>query len=137
QEAFVGAAVEGRQVLAATPVEDLSTGVIAGLRGQQAVLDVDDPLPRAGFMEAAEELAVGAAAERVLELVAIAPLLDCRDDRVELEPLEVPESLERLADLAMLDLELAGVGEDLPGGARVIGQRRDPVGTGLDHLEGP
>ena len=47
---------------------------------------------RPGRVEAAHQLAVLAGAERVLELVAVAPLLDGGDDRLELEALEVADA---------------------------------------------
>ena len=75
-------------------------------------------------MEAADELAVVAGAERVLELVAVAPLLDGGHDRLELEAVEVADPPQRVVDLLGLDLELALVGQHLPRRARVVGDRR-------------
>ena len=73
--------------------------------------------------------------ERVLELVAIAPLLDGRDDVVELEALEAADPRQRVAHLLVLDLELALVGQHLPRRAGMVGERRDALGAGLEHLE--
>ena len=42
-----------------------------------------------------------AGAERVLELVAVAPLLDRRDDRLELEALEPADARQRVVDLLL------------------------------------
>jgi hypothetical protein len=66
-------------------------------------------------------------AERVLELVAVAPLLDGGHDRVLLEALQVADPAQRVADLLGLDLELALVGQHLPGRARMVGERLDAV----------
>ena len=60
-------------------------------------------------------------AERVLELVAVAPLLDGGDDRLELEAVELADAPQRVVDLLGLDLELALVGQHLPRRARVVG----------------
>ena len=62
-----------------------------------------------------------AGAERVLELVAVAPLLERRDDRLELVALEPADAGQRVVDLLLLDLELALVGEHLPRRAGVVG----------------
>ncbi len=86
-------------------------------------------------MEATDQLAPGAAPERVLELVAVAPLLDRGSDRLELEVLQAPDPPQRFADLLALDLELALVGEHLPWNPRVLRLRGDPFGAGAEHLE--
>ena len=87
-------------------------------------------------MEAADQRAVRAGAEGVLELVAVAPALDRGDDRLELVALEVADPPQRLVDLLLLDLELALVAELLPGSAGMGGLRRHPVGPRLEHLDG-
>ena len=68
-------------------------------------------------------------AERVLELVAVAPLLDRGDDRLEHVAVELADPPQRVVDLLLLDLELLRVGEHLPGGAGVVGDRLEPVGA--------
>ncbi len=72
----------------------------------------------------------------VLELVAVAPLLQRGHDLLELEAVQVPDSAQRLIDLFALDLQLALVGEDLPGDARMVGLRRYALGTGPQDLDG-
>ena len=57
---------------------------------------------------------VGAGAERVLELVAVAPRLERGLDRLELEALEAAEAAQRVGDLLGLLGELALVGQPLP-----------------------
>jgi len=74
-------------------------------------------------------------AERVLELVAVAPLLQRGDDLVEREAVELADSPQRVVDLLLLDGELALVGQHLPRDARMIGARRDPLRAGLEHLQ--
>ena len=97
---------------------------------------MQDLLPRAGRVEAADELPVGAGAERVLELVAVAPLLDGRDDRLELEAVEPAEPPQRLVDLLLLDLELALVGQDLPrrAGWSATGSMRSGPGSSTSSV---
>ena len=70
-------------------------------------------------MEAADERAVGVGAERVLELVAVAPRLRGGDDRLEHEAVEAADPPQRVLDLLLLDLELALVAQHLPGRARM------------------
>src|SRR4051794_2715053 len=91
-------------------------------------------------MKAEDERSV-ALAEGVLELVPVSPLLDGRDDRLELDRFEPAEPPQRLVDLAGLLGELVLVGQRLPGspGARlalVDTAVRDPVRAGFDQLEG-
>ncbi len=96
-------------------------------------------------MKPAHELAGGFAlaagagalerAEGVLELVAVAPLFDRGHDLGELKPIEAPDPAQRLIDLLALDLELALVGDHLPGDAGVLGCGSDPLGARLEHLE--
>ena len=135
QKARVRAAVERAQTLLATPREHLVARGVRAFRGEQAVADRDDLVPRAGCVEAAEQRAVVPGAEGVLELVAIAPLLHRRDDVVEHVALEVPDPRQRVADLLVLDGELALVGQHLPGRAGMVGARCDPLGARLEHLE--
>ena len=77
------AAVEGVEALRARPGEHGLARLVAALGGEQAVRDADDLLPRAGRVEAADEPPAASVAEGVLELVAVAPLLDRGDDGVE------------------------------------------------------
>ena len=62
-----------RQALLAGPFADLVAGRVVALGGEVAVVDVDDAAPVAAGVEAEGELAARLA-ERVLELVAVAPL---------------------------------------------------------------
>src|SRR3954454_1310944 len=88
-------------------------------------------------MESADQLSARARAERVLELVSIAPLLLGRDDRLELDGLEAPDPRQRIRDLLGLDLELALVGEHLPGGTGMVRDGRDAVRRPAEHLASP
>ena len=88
-------------------------------------------------MEAADQLAVVVGAEGELELVAVAPLLDGGDDRLQLEAVEAADARQRVADLLLLDRELALVGQHLPRRAGMVGQRRDALGAGLEDLDRP
>ena len=90
---------------------------------------------RPGRVEAAHERPVRRRAERVLELIAIAPLLDGRDDRLLLEALELPDPPQRLPDLLGLDLQLALVREHLPGRAGMVGAGRDAIGRRRHDLD--
>ena len=76
-------------------------------------------------MEAADERPVVSRPERVLELVAVAPLLVRRDDRLHLEAVEPAEPAQRVLDLLGLHGELALVGKDLPRRAGMAGERWD------------
>ncbi len=77
----------------------------------------------------------GGDAEGVLELVAVAPLLDGRHDVLELIALQPPDPPQRIVDLGALDLELSLVGKHLPGNARMVGHGLDPLGARLEHLQ--
>ena len=123
------------EALAAQLGRRLLADGVAALRGELAVVERDDLVPAAGRVEAAHQLAVLAGAERVLELVAVAPLLDRRDDRLELVALEPADARQRVVDLLLLDLELARVGQHLPRRARVVGDRRDAVGRRLEDVD--
>ena len=58
QHALAAALVVGGDRLAAGPVADLVAGGVAGLGGEPAVLDADDPVPAAAGVEAERRLAV-------------------------------------------------------------------------------
>src|SRR2546423_587987 len=74
-------------------------------------------------------------AERVLELVAVAPLLEGGHDLAHRRIGEAADALERVCDLALLFLELALVRQHLPRRARMRCARLDPVGRRLEHLD--
>ena len=126
-------AVVGGDRLGARPLADLVAGRVVGLGGEQAVVDVDDLGPAAAAWKPSTS-SPSPRAERVLELVAVAPLLDRRHDRLELEALEAADPAQRLVDLLRLLGELALVGQPLPGGAGaglavVDAAVGDPVGA--------
>src|SRR5205085_222571 len=104
------AAVPRREALAAALREDELAQLVAALGGEQAVVHRQDLVEAPGRVEAANELAL-VHAEGVLELVAVAPLLERGDDRLLLEAGEPADAHERLGDLLGLDLELALVRE--------------------------
>ena len=103
----------------AAPRLDRLAQLVDALGGEDVVLDVVDQVEAAGAVEAEHELAALVLAERVLELVAVAELLDGGHDRLDRRRLEAADALERVAHLRLLLLELALVGEHLPGRARV------------------
>ena len=109
------------EALLARPGEHLLARGVAALGREQAVVERHDLVEAAGRVEAAHERAVRARAERVLELVAVAPLLDRGHDRLLLEAVELADPAQRVADLLGLDLELALVGEHLPRRAGMVG----------------
>ena len=123
------------------PVADLVAAALFALGGEQAVLGVDDQVPAAASVEAEDELAV-ALAERVLELVAVAPLLDRRLDLLQLESLEAAEPAQRVLDLGLLVAQLLLVGEAparaRPGTARRRGRSASACrsATRLEQLDG-
>jgi hypothetical protein len=86
-------------------------------------------------VEAADQLTGGIGAERVLELVAVAPLRFGRDDGLHDEAVEVADAPQRVLDLVGLDRQLLVVGQDLPGHPGVLGPRGDAVGARRDDLE--
>ena len=135
QEALLRAAVPGAEALAAHLGQRLLAHRVGALGGELAVVHGDDLVPAAGGVEAAHQLAALAGAERVLELVAVAPLLDRGHDRLELVALEPPDPRQRVLDLLLLDLELARVGQHLPRRAGVVGDGRDAVGRRLEQLD--
>ena len=100
QEALVRAAVLGGQALGAAPVEHL----LAHARSPRSEASRQSSTgsmrsQRPGRVEAAHQLAVAVGAERVLELVAVAPLLDGRHDRLEREAVEPADPPQRVVDL--------------------------------------
>ena len=132
--------VMGGDSLAARPVADLVASLVVGDRRELAVLGVDHVPPAAAAMEAEDELSI-VLPERVLELVPVAPLLDGRDDRLELELVEAAEPAQRLVDLARLLLQLSLIGQALPrragAGLALVGAAiRDPVRARADELDG-
>ncbi len=137
QQPLLGPAVPGAEPLVARPGEHLLAGDVAALGGEQAVVHRQDLVPAPGRVEPAHERPVRAGAERVLELVAVAPLLDRGHDRLLREAVEPADPAQRVADLLGLDLELAVVREHLPRRAGMVGDRRDPVRRGLEDLDRP
>ena len=126
------------EALDARPLLDRLANRVADIGRQQALLDVDHLVPAAGPMEAEHEVgAVRAVRERVLELVAVAILGPRGNDRVDGRIDEPPETRERVADLRLLRLDLARVGEVLEPAAaadtEMPTRRVDPIGTGLEH----
>jgi hypothetical protein len=121
--------------LLAAPLDDPLTDGVGGLGGQRAVVDLDDLLPASRGVKTADEPAGGIGSERILELVAIPPLLGGRDDRLERVRVEMTDTRQRLLHLGLLDLELARIGDHLPGCARMVGPRGDPVGARLEDLD--
>ena len=122
QQAALVAAVPGAAAPARAPTPSTcSRAALPRSEASRQSVDRHDLVEAAGRVEAAHELAVRAGAERVLELVAVAPLLDGGHDRVLLEPVELADPAQRVADLLGLDLELALVGEHLPRRAGMVG----------------
>src|SRR5262249_12886059 len=119
----------------AAPANHPFPGLIAELGGQQAVLGLNDLIPPPGGVKAADQVAATVGAERVLELVAIAPLFDRRDDRLRRGLAELADPLQRVAALRLLDLELALIRKDLPRRPRMRGAGLNPFGTGLKELD--
>ena len=62
QKALVRAPIKRLEPLRAAPFQHVAAGRVAGLGGEQAVVERDDLLPRAGGVEAADERTVRAAA---------------------------------------------------------------------------
>ena len=135
QRALAAAAVVRAQALGARPRQHLLARRVAALGGEQAVVERHDLVPPAGRVEAADQAAVGVGPERVLELVAVAPLLHRRHDRLQREAVEPADAAQRVVDLLGLDRELAFVGQHLPGRARMVGGGRDALGRGLEQLD--
>src|SRR5215213_5211 len=142
QHALAGALVVGGNRLPAGPVANLVAGRVAGFRGELAVLDVDDAVPAAAGMEAERRIGAVDLAEGVLELVAVAPLPERRDDRLKLEALEAADPCQGLGDLLLLVGELALVWKSLPGSPRtrlpfVDAAIREAVAGRLQQLDRP
>ena len=114
-----------------------SRAALRALGDELAVGHRDDLVPAAGRVEAAHQRPVLRRAERVLDLVAVAPLLHGGHDRLLLEAVEPADAAQRVADLLGLDRELALVGEHLPRRAGMVGDRRDAVGRRLEDLDRP
>ena len=139
QHARPVATVIRRDRLVPSPVANRVAGRVVGLRGEQAVLDRHNVGPAAAAVKAERE-PLGAGPERVLELVAIAPLLRRRLDRLQLEPVEAADATERVVHLCRLLGELALVGHALPGGAgaglaSVQAAVGDPLGARAHQLD--
>ena len=89
QEAPLGAAVPGGQAVLAADGQDLLAQRVAALGGELAVGQRRrSRSKRPGAWKPHTSSPSAPVAERVLELVAVAPLLDGGDDRLELEALE-------------------------------------------------
>ena len=141
QHAGAGAAVVRRHPGGLSPGADLVAAGVVGLGCQQAVVGVHDLVPAPPCVEPQDQLAL-ALAERVLELVAIAPALQRRLDRRQLEAVQASEAAQRVVDLLLLDAQLLLVGEPLPWGAgarlaAVVAAVGDAVGAGAQQLHGP
>ena len=136
QEARLVLAVPGREALLAAPGLDGLAHLVDALGGEHVVGHVVDQVEAAGAVEAEHQLAVLGLAEGVLELVAVAPCAATRGhDRLDRRRLEAAEALERLAHLVLLLLELALVGQHLPGRAGVRALDLDPLRARLDQLD--
>ncbi len=141
KDAGLGSPVEGCDAFPAGPAADRVAGRVVGLGGEQAVVDVDDlrPIPAAVIAERRRIRAL-AGPERVLELVAVAPLLDRGLDRLELEPVEAAEATQRVVHLPLLLCELALVRHPLPRRARaglaaVKAAVGNPLGAAAQELD--
>src|SRR5206468_4990765 len=91
-------------------------------------------------VEAQRQMAV-AFAERVLELVPVAPPLRRGLGRLELEPIELAEAAQGRVDLVALLVELALVWQPLPGRPRTglaVAEApiRHAIRAGVDQLDG-
>ena len=135
QEALLVAPVPGAEALVAAEGEHLLAHRVAALGGQHAIGDRLDPVEAPGCVEAAHQLAAVAGPERVLELVAVAPLLDGAGRSAPARSPRGGRSAQRVADLLVLDLELALVGQHLPRRAGMVGDGRDAIGRGLEDLD--
>src|SRR3954454_2732799 len=105
--------------------------MVDALRGEHVLAHVVDLVPASGPVEAQDELPGVVDSERVLELVAVAPLGDGGHDRLDRRVLEAPDAREGVAHLRLLLAQLRLVAENLPGRARVRGARLDPVRYGV------
>jgi hypothetical protein len=102
QQPALGASVPGVELLRTAEREHLLAQGVRALRAELDVRHRDDLVEPAGGMEAADELTGAVDPERVLELVAVAPLLERRHDRIEPEVLEAPDAGQRVGDLLCL-----------------------------------
>src|SRR3954471_17476987 len=136
QEAAVRPPVPRFEALRIGPREHLPARRVAPLGGEQDVVDGDDLVEAAGRVEAAHQLPARARAERVLHLVAVAPLLDGGDHGLQREAVEAADAAQRVVHLLRLDLQLALVRDDLPRRTGVVRARRHAVRRGLDDLDG-
>ena len=120
------AAVVGGQAARRRPLADRVAGGVVGLGGEQAVVDVDDRVPAPAGVEAERGGVLRrGGAEGVLELVAVAPLLDApRRSARPRGSSKPPIRSSASRDLRRLVGELELVGEALPGGARGRARRR-------------
>ena len=133
----MGCPVPGAQPLCGAPLLRRLAYLVHRFGGEHVGLHLVDLVPAGGAMEAQEQFVLGAGPERVLHLVAVAPLLDCGHDRLDGRGLEAPEPLQGIGHLLLLDLELALIGQHLPGRAGVRSLRLDPVRPRLDDLGEP
>jgi len=136
-----GAAVVGVDRFLARPLAHLVAGRVASLRGELAIIDVDDQVPASAGMEAECRPAL-ARPEGVFELVTVAPLLQRRLDLLQLEAVEAADPAQRLVDLPALLDQLLLVGEALPwrpraGLALVQAAIGDAAGAGAQQLDRP
>ena len=127
--------VPGGEALGQAPLLRGLADLVDDLGGEDVGGHLVDVVPAAGTVKAEQEVAVVGRPERVLHLVAVAPLVHGPDDRRHVRRLEPADPLESVADLLLLLLQLARIGEHLPRGARVGRPRLDPVGPRLDDLD--
>ena len=119
--------VEGDEPLLARPGAHAVADRVAEVGREPAAVDLEHLVPPPRAVEA-ERRAVLGLRERVLELVAVAELLDGGDDLLERRVGEPGEALQRVADPLLLRGELRRVGEILEAAAaagREVGARRD------------
>src|SRR6202034_4211613 len=109
------------QSLLATPTQRRFPCAVAALGGQQAIVDRLNHVPARRGVETAHQPAVRSLAKRVLQLVAVTPLLERRHDLLKLEAIQLADPPQRVIDLLVLDLQLALVEQHLP---RHPGMRR-------------
>jgi hypothetical protein len=146
QDAAPRRRVVGGDVLEPRPFAHPVAGRVADFGGELAVVDVDDQVPAPARVEAERDALVGgpdgALAEGVLEFVAVPPLFDGADDRLHLEVVEAADPPQRVLHLGLLLVQLALIGEALPGGAgarlaAVDATVREAVGAGAQQLDRP
>ena len=98
-DAGLRAAVVGGRARVVRPVADRVAGRVVGLRGELAVVDVDDLGPAAAAVEAERELARALAEASTRACCGSATRLDRGLDRLELEAVEAADPAQRLVDL--------------------------------------